>query len=176
MDNTLLSTDPIVAAAAALAAVRNLRRVCADPEVRHAMTVHCPGALVRIHRISAKASGDQFFSDTILDDLRDCIALVERVVASGTRVGYETYDAWDERGETTVLHRVEKLTPGASVASRVQVRLERLEELVARTLDLIRARSLVLGAPPAETLTPIRFRPANSRNDLTSARDPAGAE
>ena len=115
MDHALLSTDPIVTAAAALAAVRDLRRLCADAEVRQAMLVYCPGALVRIHRITSKASGCDFFSGAVLDDLRDCTSLVDRVVASGTTIGYETYDAWDERGETTVLHRVEKLTPSASI-------------------------------------------------------------
>jgi hypothetical protein len=176
MDNALLSTDPIVTAAAALAAERALRRLCADPVVRDAMLVHCPGALARVHSISAEASGRELFSGAVLDDLRDCIAVIERVVASGTKVGYETYDAWDERGETTVLHCVEKLTPGASVASRVQVRLERLEELVAHALDLIRARSLVLGARPAEAFTPVRCGAAGSSDDLTLSRYQADAE
>lgn len=176
MGDTLPSTDPVVNAAAALAVVRDLRRLCADAEIRHTMLVHCPGALVRVHRISADAGGDQLFSGTVLEDQRDCVALVERVVASGTRVGYETYDAWSECGETTVLHRVEKLTPSASLASRVQVRLQRLEGLVARTLDLIRARSLVLGAPPTEASAPVRCGGAGTSDDLRSARGQTRAE
>ena len=175
MDNPLLSTDPVVTAAAALAAVRDLRRVCADADVRRVMLVNCPRVLARIHWMSAKASSGELFSDTVLDDLRNTITVVERIVAGGTRVGYETYDAWDERGETTVLHHVEQLTPDASTAHRVQVRLERLEDLVSRTMDLIRARSLVAGGRPDEASAPAGHGADSGSHELTPPGDWDGA-
>jgi hypothetical protein len=175
MDEALLSTDPVVPAAAALAAVRHLRRLCISGRARHALVVHCPGVLSRTHRVLDKAGDGELFCDAALDDLHDCISLVERVVASGTKVGYETYDAWDDRGETTILHRVEKLTPEASAASVLLAELNRLASLIARTLDLMEARAIIHGSRPADTAAPPRRGPAVRPESLTSPADPAGS-
>ena len=55
MNEALLSTDPVIPAAAALAAVRHLRRLCISGHFRHALVVHCPGVLSRAHRVLDKA-------------------------------------------------------------------------------------------------------------------------
>lgn len=111
------------------------------------MIVFCPGLLTRISCVTT-ASRSGLFCEAGLDGLRECVAFVEGAVATGMKVGYETYDAWDEFGETTVVHCVEVLTPEASAARVVLVELERLAGLVARTLDLVEARAIIGGALP----------------------------
>jgi hypothetical protein len=154
MDEALLSTDPVVSGAAALAAVRNLRRLITNGSDHNLMMIRYPGVLSRVHRVLGTASEGKLFSDAALDDFCVCVSLVERVVASGTKVGYETYDAWDDRGETTIHHHVEMLTPEASAASVLLAELNRLASLVARTLDLVEAHAIVQGSRSAETPTP----------------------
>ena len=176
MNEALLSTDPVIPAAAALAAVRHLRRLCISGHFRHALVVHCPGVLSRAHRVFDKAGEGELFCDAALDDLHDCISRLEGVIASGTKVGYETYDAWDDRGETTILHRVEKLTPEANAASALLAELNSLASLIARTLDLTRARAIFPGSRPADTAPPPPCDPAVRSERLTSpAADQAGS-
>ncbi len=146
MDEALSSTDPLVPAAAALAVVRKLRLEISRPGCRP-LIVSCPGVLTRVSRVVAKPSRSELFCEAGLDGLRECVAFVEDADATGTKVGYETYDdAWDDCGETTVFHRVEMPSPEASAARVLLDELERLTRLVARTLDLIEARAIIHGA------------------------------
>jgi hypothetical protein len=145
MDEALSSTDPLVPAAAALAVVRKLRLEISRSGCRP-LIVFCPGVLARVSCVVATASRSELFCDAGLDGLRECVAFVEDAVATRTKVGYETYDAWDEFGETTVFHRVQMPSPQASAASVLLDELERLTCLVARTLDLVEARAIINGA------------------------------
>ena len=145
MDHTLSSTDPLVPTAAALAVVRRLRLQISRPGCRP-LIVSCPGVLTRVSRVVATVGRSELFCEAGLDGLRECVAFVEEAVAAGTKVGYQTYDAWDDSGETTVFHRVEMLSPEVSAAGVLLDELTRLTCLVARTLDLVEARAMIHGA------------------------------
>ncbi len=145
MDEALSSTDPLFPAAAALAAARRLRLEISRPRCRP-LVVSCPGVLTRVSRVVATGSTSELFCEAGLNGLRKCIAFVEDAVAAGTKAGYETYDAWDEFGETTVFHRVEMLSPEVSAAGVLLDELKSLTCLVARTLDLAEARAMIHGA------------------------------
>ena len=145
MDEALSSPDPLVPAAAALAVVRQLRLEINRFGCR-SLIVSCPGVLTRVSLVVATASRRELFCEAGLDHVRKCVAFVEDAVASRTKVGYETYDAWDECGETTVFHRVEMPAPEVSAARVLLDALERLTGLVARTLDLLEARAIIHGA------------------------------
>lgn len=150
MDEALSSTDPLLPAAAALAIVRRLRVQIHRPGCRP-LVVSCPGVLARVGRVVATPSRSELFCEEGLEDLHDCVAFVEDAVAAGTKVGYETYDAWDEGGETTVSHRVEMTSPEASAARVLLDELERLARLVARTLDLVEARGIIHGVSTVDS-------------------------
>ena len=107
------------------------------------MIVSCHGVLTRVSRVVTTASRSELLCEAGLDGLRQCVAFVEVAVATGTKVGHETYDAWDEFGETTMFHRVEMPSPEASVSRVLLDQLERLTSLVARTLDLLEARAII---------------------------------
>lgn len=174
MDEALRSTDPLAPAAAALAAVRKLRVHISGPGC-HSMVVSCPSVLARVSRVVAEAEERELFCEAALDGLRECVSLVEGAVATGTKVGYETYDAWDELGEITIFHRVEKLSPEAGAASALLAELNRLASLVARTLDLAVARAIINGSCPAGAPVPLLPRRQDVQSECpTSSEVSAG--
>lgn len=174
MDEALRSTDPVVPAAAALAIVRKLRLHISGPGC-YSMIVSCPGVLTRVSRVVAHASESGLFCEAALDGLHECVSFVEGSVTTGTKVGYETYDAWDGLGEITIFHRVEMVSPEAGAASTLLAELNRLASLVARTLDLVEARSIIHGSYPAGTPVPLlRHRQDVQSESPTSSEDSAG--
>ena len=81
--------------------------------------------------------GPGAFSEAFIDDLRRVIAQFEEGISAGTTVGFETHDAWDERGiETTAFHRVEEMTVEAKNMAVVLADLRHLAGLIEATLDL----------------------------------------
>lgn len=137
----LESTDPVYPASAALAVARRVRIHLAGLSIGQT-----PEALERILPLVAPADALETFSEAAVEDLHDAIAWCEAAVAAGTTTHCETYESWDEDVyEGRFMHSVQIVTPEAQQLHSLLLDLKQMADLVARTLDLVRAHAIIVG-------------------------------
>jgi hypothetical protein len=132
--------EPIHRVSAALACTRRIRALAGEAAGCRLGQEACR----HLERI-ARGFGDRGgFSEEFLDELRAIIAQFEAWISDGTNVGFETYDAWDERGaETTAVHSIRRMTTEAQRLTGVVAELRQLAGLIEGTLDLVAAEAIV---------------------------------
>ncbi len=114
--------------------------------------------------IASTLAGPEAFSEEALDRLRGAITILERQIATGT-VGFETCDAWDDRGiETTAVRSVQQITKEALLLATIVADLRQLAGQIEATLDLVPAEAIVaaLRRDWAGGLVPRRVRDNHS--------------
>ena len=140
MNDSQQTANPIQHASAALAWARKIRahasgRMAAefdDETYRH------------LDGIASIFADRDAFSEEALACLRGAIAILERRITTGTTVGFETVDAWDDRGtETTAVRSVQQMTGAALSLAPIVADLRQLAGEVEATLDLVAAEAIV---------------------------------
>jgi hypothetical protein len=110
MNDSQQTANPIHRVIAALACARKIRARASErtaAELDDKTSSHLDG-------IASTLAGPEAFSEEALDRLRGAITILERQIATGTTVGFETCDAWDDRGiETTAVRSAQQMTKEA---------------------------------------------------------------
>ncbi len=140
MNDSQQTANPINHASAALAGERKIR-AHASGQTAAEFDDQTHSHLDDIASIFAGRDG---FSEGALARLRHAIAILERRITTGTTVGFETVDAWDDRGtETTAVRSVRQMTGEALSLAPVVADLRQLAGEVEATLDLVAAEEIV---------------------------------